>query len=130
MFTGMSDPGLGLVFAPRLGNLIAANAAYSFRPLSAADSAGPGRLQLQVFGYAFFRERNGAISESGLRAASNHAYLGAEANLAVRYRPFSDLGLGLDGGVFFPNTWSDDPAFDPDRRGVEYLARLTTSFSF
>jgi hypothetical protein len=130
MFTGVSNPGLGLVFAPRLGNLMTANLAYSFRPLSGLPGPRAQQLQIRLDSYAFLRETGGAISEGGLRAGSTDRYVGAEADLSVNYRPFSDLGLGVAGGVFLPNTYGSESVFDPEQRDIEYVVRVTTSFSF
>lgn len=129
-FTGISSPALGVVFAPRLGNLMVANAAYSFQPFAATERGQSQQLQLRVDGYGYLRETGGAISESGIDPDADGRYLGAEANLAVNYRPFSDLGFALVGGIFVPNNSGSGSAFDPERRGIEYRAQLTTSFSF
>ena len=127
MFTGISDPGLGRIFGPRLGNMMVLNAGYSFQPLANSPVADSQRLQIRLDGFGYFRETGGAISESGIDPDSTDRYLGFESDLSVNYRPLSDLGFGLSAGVFLPNGGG---AFDSAERDTEYLVRLNTSFSF
>jgi len=56
-------------------------------------------------------------------SASTALYLGTEADLRVNFRPLSDLGLSLTGGMFFPGAALSDKA-------LRLLGRATVSISF
>jgi hypothetical protein len=121
MFIGLTPPNLGVVFSPRLGNLMVTSLGYSAKPLNEFQTA------LTVLG--FFRPTTGVISEVGINPASDSLYLGTEVDLALNFRPFSDLGMSLRNGIFFPNT-GDDAAFLEDARGNEYKVTFDATFSF
>ena len=121
MFIGLTPPNLGVVFSPRLGNLMVTSLGYSAKPLKELQTA------LSVLG--FFRPTTGVVSEVGINPASDSLYLGTEVDLALNFRPFSDLGMSLRNGVFFPNT-GGEAAFLEDARGNEYKVTFDATFSF
>ena len=111
-----------LVFTPRLSNLFFGRLLYSFKPFANTRSGAARNLQIEVSAAPFFRSVAGPISEGGVDAASTSLYLGTEADIVIRARPLSDLGLGLSFGIFFPGTAMTDPT-------IRMLGRLEVSVS-
>lgn len=116
VFVPISSKDLALVFSPRLANLVLLEASYSVKPLDF--------LQTLVKGIVFLRPTAGPISD--LRVDGDSFYLGSEIDAIVRFRPFSDLGLALSCGLFFPG----QEAFTSSERDPEFEGRLEISFSF
>jgi hypothetical protein len=79
---------------------------------------------------SFLRSTTGAISEGSVNATSDQLYLGSEADLRINYRPFSDLGLSLTGGFFFPNNYTAESAIAPGSSAVQIAGRFELSFSY
>lgn len=129
MFIGLTPPSLGVVFSPRLGNLMVTSVGYSAKPFAANGSRALQEFQTALSVLGFFRPTTGVISEVGINPASDSLYLGTEVDLAFNFRPFSDLGMSLRNGVFFPNT-GDDAAFLEEARGNEYKVTFDATFSF
>ncbi len=127
-FLSITDSPLGLIFSPRPGNLIVADAGYAIRPFAYAGNTLQN-LQTRLRYFAFFRPTSEVISEVGANTESDARYLGSEIDLMVNYRPFSDLGVGLALAAFFPSTGSDR-GFIEGSRETELLARFDLSFSF
>jgi len=117
MFVPISQEELSLVFAPRLGNLLLLEASYSLKPHES--------LQTLLKALVFIRPGAGAISEGGLAAAAGAAYLGAEIDVVLNFRPFSDLGLSLSVGGFLPS-----PEFTGAAAQPRFKGRIETSVSF
>src|SRR6056297_832781 len=117
----------GIVFSPSPGNLSVGELSYSIKPLS---SVYAGELQLELSALSFIRSTTGAISEPGVSTTSDQLYLGSEADLRLNYRPFSDLGITLSGGVFMPNNYSDNSPFANSRTELEAAGRLDISFTY
>jgi hypothetical protein len=120
----------GIVFSPSPGNLAVGELSYSVKPFAGTRSAGLNELQLKLRAMSFLRSTTGAISADGVNSASGEHYLGSEADLRISYRPFSDLGITLTGGAFFPNNYSSSSAMDPSGPPVEYAGRFELSFRF
>jgi hypothetical protein len=115
-----------VAFSPQPGNILVIEASYSLKPFTGSRTATLDRLQTLVKAAAFLRPTPGAISETGLDPSSTSLYLGTEAELIARYRPFSDLGLALSLGAFFPN----HSAFTAAAAEPRLAGRLEFSFSF
>ena len=115
-----------IAFSPQLGNMLVIEANYSLKPFTRSQVATLDKLQTLLKAATFFRPTTGAISDPFLDSASTSLYLGTEAELIARYRPFSDLGLALGLGVFFPNP----AAFTGAGAGPRLAGRLEFSFSF
>jgi hypothetical protein len=116
VFVPISNKDLALVFSPRLANLLLLEASYSIKPLQ--------DLQTQIKGFVFLRPTAGPISD--LRVTGDGTYLGSEVDAVARYRPFSDLGLALTLGLFFPG----QKAFTAEEQDPEFRSRFEISFSF
>jgi hypothetical protein len=117
-FQPISRPELALVFSPTLSNLGVLEASYSVKP---AD-----KLQLLLKGLVFMRPTSAPVSDGRVDAASDALYLGSEADLVVRWRPYSDLGLACSAGIFLPGSEAFSSAYqDPELEG-----RIEISFSF
>jgi hypothetical protein len=125
-FTPISLSDTSFVFSPQLSNIIVAQASYSLVPFESLGIPTLADLQAVLSALAFARPTTGPVSSGGIDPASDAAYLGAEIDLTVNYRPFSDLGIALKGGVFFPN----ESAFVADRTDPAYLVGLVMSLSF
>ena len=84
-------------------------------------------LQTELSYFGFFRSAGkGYVSSADVDAGANGSWLGSEVDLALRFRPFSDFGIGLSGGAFFAN----DAVMLDDTNSVDWIARLTASLSF
>jgi hypothetical protein len=105
-FLPISQPTLALVWAPALADLIAADASYSLKPFTGRPSTALANLQLLVRGVVSF-------------TAVDPTYIGTTLEGGVNARPTSDLGLALEGGLWFP-----------DQGDTEYAVRLQASFAF
>jgi hypothetical protein len=76
---------------------------------------------------SFFRPSGeGAVSVSDVDAATSGAYLGTEVDVAVRLRPFSDLGVGVSAGFLFAN----EDVLVASADAFQYVVRLDASLSF
>jgi hypothetical protein len=117
-FTTISQPELALLFSPRLGNLLVAEASYSLRPAKF--------LQTLLKASFFLRPTLGRVSEGLVDPAlSSSRYLGLELDASARLRLFSDLGLVFTAGVFLPGS-----AFPAGSRQADFGMRAELSFSF
>ena len=104
-FVSLTGTASSLAFVPTLSNILLAKASYSARPFSFLRGSALSRLQAGVSGFVFFRPTIGPISPAGLvqGGVSAFDYLGAEIDATVNFRPFSDLGFAVRGGVFLPS---------------------------
>ena len=125
-FMPVSESKAGTIFSPNLSNLIKAGLEYSLKPFS---SGAMKDFQVAVSGAVFFKATEGAISEGMASVVSEQKYLGTEALLIFNYRPFSDFGITLAGGAFFPNSSSSGPIVD-GYRDIEPGVMINASFSF
>jgi len=129
VFTPVSSKPLALVFSPDPGNIMLGKLGYSIKPFGGSGIVMLKNLQAEFTGTLFFRSTEGLISEGGIDLNSDSLYLGTEVDGTVNFRPFSDLGMFLTGGVFIPGTGSDG-AFLESQRDVEFLVSAGLSFSF
>jgi len=118
-FATISQPELALLFTPRVGNLLTAEASYSLKPAAF--------LQTLLKASFFLRPTLGRVSDGRVEAAltSSSRYLGTELDLSARFRFFSDLGLALTAGLFLPGM-----AFSSSFREADFGGRIELSFSF
>lgn len=128
-FTPITDKTTALVFNPVTGNLLFTRLGYSLKPFVKMKSEMMQNIQVELKNVTFFRSTTGQISESGIDPASTSLYLGTEFDGAVNFRPYSDLGLSLSGGVFIPNNGTGG-TFLKSQRKMEVLASLGLSFRF
>lgn len=127
-FIPVSGSNTGFIYSPSLSNIMIAGFEYSIKPF--ANNKGVlGNLQTALNANMYFRATEGAISEQGINTDSDKKYLGTEIDLGINFRPFSDFGLGLKGGVYIPPTGSDS-AISDDFNDPEYGGSVTASFSF
>ena len=128
-FIPVSGTSAGFIFAPTLSNIMAAGLEYSIKPFG--NKKGMiSNLQTALMANMFFRATEGAISEQGyINTSSDKKYLGTEIDLGINFRPFSDFGIGLKGGIFIPPTASDS-AINEDSNDPEYGGSVNASFSF
>jgi hypothetical protein len=117
VFSTISQTELTLLFSPRLGNLVMAEASYSLKPAAV--------LQTILKATFFLRPSLGPISDARVDPASSERYLGTEIDLMARLRLFSDLGLAFTVGAFLPGG-----AFQASYRDADFGGRLELSFSF
>jgi hypothetical protein len=123
-FLPISRPTLSYVFSPQLSNIVLVEASYSLKPFSSLASEAARNLEVRLQADAYLRPTPGAISEPGISASDSSLYLGTEADLAVLFRPFSDVGLSLWGGLFIPGS-----AFGAST-ALQYKAGFDVSLSF
>ena len=118
-FTTISQPELTLLFSPRLGNIVLAEASYSLKPAKF--------LQTLLRASFFLRPTLGRVSEGLVDPApiSSSRYLGIELDAVARLRLFSDLGLAFTAGVFLPGS-----AFPAGSREPDFGGRIELSFSY
>ncbi len=128
-FKPITEPTLGLVFNPRLSNLIFTELEYSLRPFAGPQRTNGDMVRVGVAGRGFFRGYTGDIDYiDKFDPDSDSLYLGTELELAISARLFSDLGLSLRSGVFLPGS-GDAGAFS-DERKPEWALRLDLSSAF
>lgn len=126
MFTAVTPGGRGAVFGLQSGNSTVGEISYSMKPFSASDGI-LSSLQTRAVLYSFFRSAGtGAVSVSDVDADSNGAYLGSEVDLDIRWRPLSDLGLGLTTGFLLAN----EDVLVEGSNSFNYRVRLSASLSF
>ena len=122
---------LSFVFAPSVGNLMMIKLSYSLKPLSWLDRFALGeRLQTSLNFSVFSRYAGGPVSVSLPNTESEAAYLGSEAGLVLSFRPFSDFGVSLTGGIFFPNGAAGGPYDSSGASGNVSKVEISGSFSF
>lgn len=127
MFIPVTASGSGAVFGLQPGNATIAQVSYSMKPLETAASPFLSEFQTVASWYSFFRSTgSGPVSSSDVDSDSDAAYLGSEFDLALRFRPYSDLGFGLTNGFFFGN---ESALFD-DADSFDWIVRLQASLSF
>ena len=124
-FIPISQSDRALVFSPQLGNLLVGEASFSIKPFGGLGVPALANLQAMVKVMVFGRPTTGPVSEGGIDPASDSMYLGSEVDVTINYRPFSDLGIALNGGVFLPGD-----AIHADRSDPEYVFGLLVSLSF
>jgi hypothetical protein len=117
VFSTISQTELTLLFSPRLGNLLMAEASYSLKPAAV--------LQTLLKATFFLRPSLGPISDARVDPASSSRYLGTEIDLVARLRLFSDLGLAFTAGTFLPGS-----AFQASYREADFGGRVELSFSY
>ena len=128
-FIPVSGSSTGFIFAPSLSNIMIAGLGYSIKPFGNEKSALKN-FQTALSSNFYFRATEGAISEQGIiNTESDKKYLGTEIDLGLNFRPFSDFGIGIKGGVFIPPTASDS-AVNKDSNDPEYGGSVNASFSF
>ncbi len=132
-FTPISEPTLGLVFTPRISNLIFAELDYSLRPFAGPVRGPLDQLQVGTAARAYFRGRFAGFTNDPdfvgqIDPDSDSMYLGTEVELGVATRVLSDLGLGLRTGVFLPGS-GDLGAFSSERK-PEWVVRFDLSTAF
>lgn len=128
-FIPISRPNFGLVFSPQLGNVFLAQLNYSIKPFGSSGNRKLQNIQTELKVSGFFRSTTGEISEPGIDPLSDSLYLGTEIDAVINFRPFSDLGIALSGGIFLPDT-SSSGAFLSSERNVELSGKAEFSFSF
>ncbi len=120
-FLPITAGGAAQVFMPQYSNLFFVKASWGMKPLAAGGSARGQHLMVELSGGPFFRATSGPISADGLTADYSGLYLGSETDLSLRFRLFSDLGLTLSGGIFYPGAGFSD-------RNLQYKGKLGLSF--
>lgn len=127
MYTPVTPAGSGAVFGMTHGNATIVEIFYSLKPLERMRSPFLNTMQAQLAGYSFFRSAgSGPVSVADVDGETDEAYLGSEVDLALRFRPYSDFGFGLTGGVLVAN----DAAMADGANSVDYIVRLDASLSF
>jgi hypothetical protein len=104
-FAPLTPVALGTVFAPKLSNLIFAELSGSLKPLEGTPLQAGAKLQ------GFFRPTLGAVGAAGINPSSSSNFLGLELDIYGAYRILSDLGVSLNGGLFFPDVTPVTGAF-------------------
>lgn len=127
MFTAVTPGSSGIVFGMQPGNSLVTELSYALQPLSGGSIAALRTLQPELRVLSFFRPSGeGAVSVSDVDAATSGAYLGTEVDVAVRLRPFSDLGVGVSAGFLFAN----EDVLVASADAFQYVVRLDASLSF
>lgn len=133
---------LGTAVAVPLQNLLFGELAYSMRPFHESDSTRARRFQIQLAGRAFFTtsdqplrldpatELEGDEPDAfpGAQTDPDGSIIGYEGVVRINARLFSDLGLGVTTGMFFPET-GERGVFSDDRE-PEFLGRIELSARF
>lgn len=108
----------GFSLFPRVSNLHILKFGGSLRPLGGTDT---GRtLEVGIYAYGYWKdEPSGAISDP--RAGLPERDVGRELDLFLRWRIFSDVGMSLHAGRFWPgDAYADDDPRDFFGASVTY----------
>ena len=129
-FTPIAGSPASLVFIPEPSNIMYGQISYSLKPLSQSKSGALQTLQTMLLITPYFRSAEGPISEPTVDpgSANTNPYLGTEIDAIINLRPFSDLGIGLQGGIFLPTKTTG--IFVAGSDTLRLLAKLNLSFSF
>lgn len=116
------------VFSPVLKNIVVGSVSYSIKPLSMSKNRAINNLQTEVKVLPFLRPTLGPVGATGVDPSTTNTnyYLGTEFDGSVNYRPFSDLGVSLQAGLFLPNA----TAFVSSLAQPQFGGKLEFSFSF
>jgi len=95
LYSPLTTGGPGTIYSINNQNLTYFKIQNSVSPME--------NIQAQLGSTIFFRTVDGVISDEDLKSNTSGNYLGLEVSLVGNYRPFSDLGVSVSGGVFFPN---------------------------
>ena len=128
LYQPITETANSLIFSPRLGNVMFGEIHFGMRPFEDSRRRYLRNLQVTTGGYVFLRSSEGAVSATGVTPGTSKNYLGSEVDMGVTYRPFSDLGIGLSAGLFFPNAGDSSPMAET-AQSPQFRARLSTSFS-
>lgn len=95
LYSPMVSGGPGVIYSTNNQNLTYFKVLASASPIK--------NLQTQLGTTVFFRTVKGAMSDTDVANDADGSYLGSEVSLTANYRPYSDLGVSVSGGVFFPD---------------------------
>ena len=129
LFVPIAGTTTGQVLGAGLGNNVSVHAFYSIKPFVDSPTREIQDLQFGLDAYTFIRLVEGPVAADGVRAGGSGNYLGSEIDAGVNYRPFSDLGISLLGGIFFPNGADDGPIAETER-DPSFAMKLEASLSF
>jgi hypothetical protein len=129
LFVPISGSTHGHLLQAGLGNNVALHAYYSMKPLENAASRLVRDLQVGLDAFTFIRLVEGPVPADGVRPAGEGNYLGSEIDASINYRPFSDLGISLVGGILLPNGADDGPITET-QRDPSFAMKLEASLSF
>ncbi len=106
LYSPMASGGPGTIYSINNQNLTYLKILASVSPFK--------DIQTQLGTTVFFRSVAGAISDTDYDPEADGNYLGTEISITGNYRPFSDLGVSLTAGMFFP----DGTILDTDPTGM------------
>ena len=129
LFVPITGTTTGQVLGAGLGNNVSVHAFYSIKPFVDSPTREIQELQFGLDAFTFIRLVEGPVAADGVRPGGSGNYLGSEIDAGVNYRPFSDLGISLAGGVFFPNEADDGPIAETER-DPSFAMKLEASLSF
>jgi len=102
LYKAPTAPSTGTIFAPKPGNLTWLTIQWSGKPFTKSPGAFGQGTSMNAGVYTFLRNTAGPISDSRASASVANPYMGTEVTLGLNVRPFSDLGLGINGGLYLP----------------------------
>jgi hypothetical protein len=112
----------GFALFPRVSNLHLVRVGGSIRPLGGVEAFRG--LELGAYGYAY-RKAESSAPISDPRASEDDEDVGTEIDVLLRWRIFSDLGVSLTWGRFFPGSAYPD---DSDSARDFLSVGMTVSF--
>ncbi|HUX21512.1 MAG TPA: hypothetical protein VMW69_09750 [Spirochaetia bacterium] len=125
-FQTITNGTVATVFSPTIENVIFGELSYSIKPFSGSKSRIVKDIQTELKVLPFLRPTLGPVGATGVNPSSTDNYLGTEVDGAINYRPFSDLGVSLQAGLFLPNA----TAFISSLATPQFGGKLEFSFSF
>jgi hypothetical protein len=129
-FLPIDSPALGKVFSPLLGNILSTSLHATLKPFFNANPESRNNIvEFAITGTTFFRPSTGPISVPHNTESDKH-YLGTEVDTEMTIRPFSDMGVVLSGGLFFPNRGEGKPFTEDQQKAVSYKGTFELSFRF
>jgi hypothetical protein len=128
-FYTVSEQDATIVADIPLRNVVYGELTYGLRPFGTAESRSFRDIQTSLTSRLLFRvNTDQPVDAFGASVSKDGAYIGTDLSLRVGWRIFSDVGMSVTGGAFFPGTGSSG-AFS-DERKPEYLVRAQVSASF
>lgn len=126
MYTPITPYPAGTVFALQPGNTTTIEVSYALRPFMGLNVPVIDKSQTEASLLVFMRNAAGPVSAQDVAATFDGNYLGSEIDFAWRFRPLSDVGFGISGGLFIGNP----AALSAQANAVDFVLRVEASLSF
>lgn len=131
-FRPVSRGSAGTIFTEQVEDIGIGELSYSLRPFSPFSSGVAGSIQTALTWKSFYKATEPTTEQAadlGIEEPGQGQWYGNEIMLSISARIFSDLGIGLSGGVFLPITDEDLGVFGTDAE-PDYYGKIEISTGF